>query len=64
MSKSMHYSEYVKYKKRVDEYEKNGEGESKTCAKARSIAISYWNALTPTQQKEIAEKYIPPTLPD
>ena len=53
------FNEYKKFRQQVDELEARGEGESKNCAKLRTMMINVWNKMTPPQQKEIAYMYLP-----
>ena len=54
-----YYNEYVEYKTQIEKMEAKGDGDSKACHKLRATAIGFWNKLLPSQQREIAEKYIP-----
>jgi len=50
------FSEWCKLKEQLSEMESQGRQDA--ASKIRNIMISYWNRLSPTEQKELAERFI------
>jgi hypothetical protein len=53
---------YLQNKNLVIKHEKDGD--TKKCDHHRVYAISYWNKLTPKEQKEVAERFLPKPEPE